>query len=163
MGSSEDSRGGRDHLHGFRRDLRARRSSRSPSAGSPLVRHGAVPTPDLAATWTAIQGELRAAVTDSTYHLWLEPLRLEAVDGPKLLVGAPDGMRTWVADRYARVLEACAPPVVGPRAEVELVALGPGAETTPPPPVRAEAPAQGHEASASLDLNPKYTFEQFVI
>src|SRR3954454_1477396 len=122
-----------------------------------------MPTPDLAVTWGAIQRELRATVTDSAYHLWLEPLRLEAVDGPKLLVGAPDGMRTWVADRYARVLEACATTVVGSRAEVELVALGTGAETTPTPPVRAEAPAQGHEASASLDLNPKYTFEQFVI
>src|SRR3954453_9738946 len=105
MGSSEDSRGGRDRLHGFRRDLRTRRSGRPPAAGSPLVTHRVVPTPDLAATWTAIQGELRAAVTDSTYHLWLEPLRLEAVDGPRLLVRAPGGLRTWGAHRYARGLE----------------------------------------------------------
>src|SRR3954453_5729282 len=91
MGSSEDSRGGRDRLHGFRRDLRTRRSGRPPAAGSPLVTHRVVPTPDLAATWTAIQRELRATVTDSTYHLWLEPLRLEAVGGPRPLVGGPRG------------------------------------------------------------------------
>src|SRR3954469_9307534 len=118
-----------------------------------------MPTPDLAATWGAIQRELRATVTDSTYPLWLEPLRLEAVDGPKLLVGAPDGMRTWVADRYARVLEACATTVVGSPAEAELVPPGTGAETPPAAPAHAAAPAPAPTPGGTLDLNPKYTFE----
>src|SRR3954453_21853494 len=101
-----------------------------------------MPTPDLAATWGAIQRELRATVTDSTYHLWLEPLRLEALDGPRLLVGAPDGMRTWVADRYARVLETCAETVTGVKAEIELVPFGSGDEPTTGPPAPPEPPAQ---------------------
>src|SRR4051812_17954967 len=122
-----------------------------------------MPTPDLAATWGAIQRELRATVTDSTYHLWLEPLRLEAVDGPKLLVGAPDGMRTWVADRYARVLEACAETVTGVQSEIELVPFGSGAEPPTRHPAAPEAPAPAGEAGSGLGLNPKYTFEQFVI
>src|SRR3954469_7972716 len=121
-----------------------------------------MPTPDLAATWGAIQRELRATVTDSTYHLWLEPLRLEAVEGPKLLVGAPDGMRTWVADRYARVLETCAETVTGVQSEIELVPFGSGVEP-PFPPAAPEAPARTREPASDLTLNPKYTFEQFVI
>src|SRR3954451_4439711 len=122
-----------------------------------------MPTPDLAATWGAIQRELRATVTDSTYHLWLEPLRLEGVDGPKLLVGAPDGMRTWVADRYARVLETCAETVTGVRSEIELVPFGSGAEPPARPSAAPEAPAPAGEAASGLGLNPQYTFEQFVI
>src|SRR3954452_21302695 len=111
-----------------------------------------MPTPDLAATWTAIQRELRATVTDSTYHLWLEPLRLEAVDGPRLLVGAPDGMRTWGADRYARGLETCAEKVTGVRSEIELVPFGSGAEPPPRPSATPEAPAQTREPASGLTL-----------
>src|SRR3954447_1765037 len=122
-----------------------------------------MPTPDLAATWGANQRELRATVTDSTYHLWLEPLRLEAVDGPKLLVGAPDGMRTWVADRYARVLETCAETVTGVQSEIELVPFGAGAAPPARPSAAPDPPAPAGEAASGLGLNPKYTFEQFVI
>src|SRR3954467_2010445 len=122
-----------------------------------------MPTPDLAATWTAIQRELRATVTDSTYHLWLEPLRLEAVDGPRLLGGAPDGRRPGVPARCAGVLEPCAETVTGVRSEIELVPFGAGAEPPSAPSAAPESPARAREPASGLTLNPKYTFEQFVI
>ncbi len=59
--------------------------------------------PALEHTWPQIQAELRRAVTDSTYHLWLAPLRAREIDGDTLLVGAPEEIRTWVADRFERV------------------------------------------------------------
>ena len=54
--------------------------------------------PALEHTWPQIQAELRRAVTDSTYHLWLAPLQARAIEGDALLVGAPEEIRTWVAD-----------------------------------------------------------------
>ena len=86
-------------------------------------------------TWSQIQAELRRAVTDSTYHLWLAPLRARAIDGDALLVGAPEEIRTWVADRFARVLADCAARVLGEATTVTIVSLEaplPG-EPTPPP------------------------------
>jgi chromosomal replication initiator protein len=116
-------------------------------------------TPALEHTWSQIQAELRRAVTDSTYHLWLAPLRPRQLDGDTLVVTAPDEIRTWVADRFSRVLQTCAAAVLGPATTVSVVA--PGAATTPGRP--AGGPANAPAATLSEDFNPKYTFEQFVI
>jgi hypothetical protein len=50
---------------------------------------------------------LRAAVPESTFSIWLEPVRAVGADGSTLLLTAPDGIRTWVERRYTRlILEA---------------------------------------------------------
>jgi chromosomal replication initiator protein len=111
-------------------------------------------------TWSQIQAELRRAVTDSTYHLWLAPLRARGRDGETLVVTAPEEIRTWVAERFSRVLQTCAATVLGPATTVAVV------------PVDAQAPAPhapgGSLAAGSIgahgdNFNPKYTFDQFVI
>ncbi len=122
-------------------------------------------------TWSQIQAELRRSVTDSTYHLWLAPLRVRALHGQSLLIGAPEEIRTWVADRFSRVLQTSAAAVLGPATTIEVVSLDdplpagaePGREEAAQlagAPVRRPA-----ETSASADesFNPKYTFDQFVI
>lgn len=122
-------------------------------------------------TWSQIQAELRRAVTDSTYHLWLAPLRARALHDRALLIGAPEEIRTWVADRFSRVLQTSAAAILGPGTTIEVVSLDdplpagaePGAEglaQTAPAPVRRPS-----ETSARADesFNPKYTFDQFVI
>jgi len=118
--------------------------------------------PALEHTWSRIQAELRRAVTDSTYHLWLAPLQARAIDGDALLVGAPEEIRTWVADRFARVLQTCAATVLGDATTVAIVPLD-----APPAPAargrRAAAAPSAPVVHASDDFNPKYTFDQFVI
>jgi chromosomal replication initiator protein len=119
-------------------------------------------------TWSQIQAELRRAVTDSTYHLWLAPLRARAVEGETLLVGAPEEIRTWVADRFARVLQTCAASVMGEATTVTIVPLDAPLPGAPPEP----APGAAHRYTAGPPLpcgqpsdifNPKYTFDQYVI
>jgi chromosomal replication initiator protein len=110
-----------------------------------------VSDPDLAPAWRRIRHELRRAVTDSTWHIWLEPLSVRALDGGRLVVEAPDEIRAWVGGRFSRLLLTCAQRVLGPDAQVELVA--PGAPVTKVD----EAPEPQDE------LNPRLTFEQFVI
>ena len=114
-----------------------------------------MPVPeDLDATWSHVQDELRSAVTDATYHLWLAPLRLEARLGAELYIAAPDEIRTWVSDRYQRALQTSAAAVLGPETTISIVAPGaaPRASTAPGPAAREDC-----------SLNPKYTFSQFVI
>jgi chromosomal replication initiator protein len=77
--------------------------------------------PDPEDTWSEIHDQLRDAVTDSTYNLWLEPLSFVGVDGDVLLVGAPDEIRSWVSERFARVLQACAAAVLGPQTTIAIV------------------------------------------
>ncbi len=107
--------------------------------------------------WPQIQAELRRAVTDSTYHLWLAPLRPHAFDGNVLLVTAPEEIRTWVADRFSRVLQTCAAAVLGPQTTVSVLPEGAAAPSATP------AASAGAQPGPTDSFNPKYTFDQFVI
>jgi chromosomal replication initiator protein len=112
--------------------------------------------------WKRISAELRAAVAESTWHLWLEPLRPRELAGDVLRLEAPDTVRGWVSDRFSRLLQSCAAAVLGPDVRVELVA--PETET----PAAAAAPARTRNGPAGPvgrtdDFHPRFTFEQFVI
>lgn len=72
-------------------------------------------------TWQVVRAELRARVADSTYQLWLSGLEAVALDGDELLVRAPEQARQWIAERFARLLDAVVKDVLGERATVRLV------------------------------------------
>jgi chromosomal replication initiator protein len=116
---------------------------------------------DLPHLWRRIRSELQAAVNDSTWHIWLEPLAARSLEGCTLVVEAPDAIRPWVAGHFSRLLSACAAAVLGAGAQVRLVAPvatpDPGAQ--PEPPTITPAP-RSFTGSA---FNPRFTFEQFVI
>jgi chromosomal replication initiator protein len=113
--------------------------------------------PQLARDWASIRSELRSAVPDSTFEIWLAPLAPLACVDRTLLVEAPDEIRSWVADRFARVLQTCAAAVLGPDTTVDLVAPGAAVDG---PPQRAARPEQ---VGAEPEFHPKLTFDQFVI
>jgi chromosomal replication initiator protein len=115
------------------------------------------PTPQLAQDWASIRAELRGAVPDSTFEIWLAPLTARALVDGRLIVGAPDEIRSWVADRFAGVLQTCARTVLGPGATVDVVA--PDAPIDGPPAAQAGADLPCAEA----EFHPKLTFDQFVI
>jgi chromosomal replication initiator protein len=115
--------------------------------------------------WDAIRGELRRETPDFQFHIWLEPLELAAVRGTTVYVRAPEHIRTSVAERYLPLLRRAAATGFDERALVEVVGAdwepaavdgGPGASTAP----GGGADAPGRRGDR---LNPKYTFEQFVI
>jgi chromosomal replication initiator protein len=103
--------------------------------------------------WNTVDAHLRRVVPASVYDEWLSHLRLVHTEGTRLVVTAPDSVRAWVGQRFARTLRAAAQEALGPGATVELVAPG-------------DTPDGGHVAGAGPDepaLNPKYAFEHFVI
>ena len=104
------------------------------------------------AAWTQIRAELRRALGESTYEIWIAPLEVKAFEGSALLLSAPPATRAWVAKRFGRILESCAKAVVGVDIHVAVEGTT-GSET---------------EASRRLDppvgaLNPRYSFDQFII
>jgi chromosomal replication initiator protein len=115
----------------------------------------------LETTWTDIRDELRRQAPDFKFHIWLAPLELAAVDGRKLIVRAPEHIRTGVEERYLPLLVRAARQRFDDRAVVEIVgdgwqpqvrqAVGNGAR-----PIRESSEDERR-------LNPKYTFDQFVI
>ncbi|MDQ3719678.1 MAG: chromosomal replication initiator protein DnaA [Actinomycetota bacterium] len=103
--------------------------------------------------WDAVRAELRRRAPEAKYHTWLEPLELAALRGEVLYVRAPEHIRSWVGERYLPLVREAAAVVVGAGALVEIVEDGWG----PPEDGQAE------DSVPACRLNPKYTFEQFVI
>jgi chromosomal replication initiator protein len=106
--------------------------------------------------WDRIRTELRRDVADFKFHIWLEPLELVGIEGGTLFVRAPDHIRTWVRDRYLPTLRAAAERGYARDVAIEIVGAGWSAPGAP-------AASEQTAADPASSLNPKYTFEQFVI
>ena len=114
---------------------------------------------DLAHSWRRIRAELRTAVTDATWQLYLDGLDALRLDGSTLVVRAPDESRAWVSERFSRLLQAAARRVLGSHVAVRLV--GPD-----DPAAAGDAPVPAHRSAGSaaeVPFNPRFTFDQFVI
>jgi chromosomal replication initiator protein len=113
--------------------------------------------------WREIRAQLRRAVGDSTYEIWLEPLEVRSLNAGVLLLSAPEATRSWVAKRFGRVVESCAHCVLGDGVQVAFEEPPAGLE----PGSRAKTRAPAHPApSADVrgdPLNPRLSFEQFII
>jgi chromosomal replication initiator protein len=106
---------------------------------------------ELTDLWQRVDEELRASLPESTYRLWLEPVRAVSVSGSTLYLRAPESVRTWVERRYAgRVLDA----VTGHAPELDAIAFVERADS---------GPALEQSGPVSLPLDPEHTFESFVI
>ena len=112
-------------------------------------------TQQLAQDWALIRSRLRTAVPDSTFEIWLASLRPRAVVDDRLVLAAPDEIRSWVSARFTCVLQTCAAAILGPQTTVEIVA--PDAPIAPP--AHCAAPTTDEQPQ----FHPKLTFEQFVI
>ena len=110
--------------------------------------------------WNAVQHELRQAVPADMYDIWLAPLRVLDLEGDRLLLEAPRELRAWVADRFARVLQTSAAAILGPQITVDVRAAS---TSTRPKRTAAEARVRHTAPDREAGLNPKFTFDQFVI
>ncbi|MDX6677317.1 MAG: chromosomal replication initiator protein, partial [Solirubrobacteraceae bacterium] len=118
-------------------------------------------TPQLARDWASIRSELRSAVPDSTFEIWLAPLTVRAFVDDTLVVGAPDEIRSWVSDRFGRVLQTCTASVLGEHVAVDVVA--PDAPIAAAPAAARPGAADDAQPCDEADFHPKLTFDQFVI
>lgn len=107
--------------------------------------------------WREVRAELRRAVEESTYEIWLAPLEVKSLHGTVLSVTAPASTLSWVSRRFGRLLDACAQAVLGADARVSLDQDG-GA------PVQARGAGQSQNPQDATDsLNPRFSFNQFII
>ncbi len=106
---------------------------------------------DLDGTWRAVREQLKASVPDSTYRLWLEPLRPAGTRDRTLLLTAPERIRTWVERRYAGLI---AEALRREEAVFEAIAFVDCREATD---------GRDDLCPGEVELNPSYTFERFVI
>jgi chromosomal replication initiator protein len=105
--------------------------------------------------WSGIREELRRETPDLKFHIWLDPLEPAGLQGQTLYVRAPEHIRGCVSERYLPLLRRAAVRQLGESAVVQIV----GPEWRTP---ESGTPERFPPAQRS-GLNPKYSFEQFVI
>ncbi len=108
---------------------------------------------ELGPAWHDIRGQVRQAVGDSTFDIWIAPLEVKAWDGDVLVIEAPRATQAWVAKRFGRILESCARTVFGPDATISFG----GGES------QRHSTSSRDRPDAIGSLNPRYSFEQFII
>ncbi len=134
---------------------------------------------DVEHIWSRIQAQLALVVDESTYRIWLEPLRAVELTEGRLLVQAPLHASSWINERFGRVIQASVELVLGSDACVELIsAAAPTvAQTYRGTSPHSSATIANPSPRAGVDLdtgtsssarsgplgNPKLTFDQFVI
>ncbi len=100
---------------------------------------------------------LPPAVLDS----WVRPCRLLALEGDHLRIGAPNRFsRDWLAQHHLETLQMAAQECVGGHPRVSIVVD----DSPPPPPGPPDVPpAPPAPTGRSEGLNPRYTFDSFVV
>jgi len=126
--------------------------------------------------WTEVSERLQDALNENTYGTWFGEARGEALGGELFVVAVPnDFTRDWVETHFRGLVEAAVRDTLGVERRIEITVAAPVAEpalvgaTGDPTLWNAEAPAweEGSPEAAprreSTGVNPKYTFDRFVI
>jgi chromosomal replication initiator protein len=103
--------------------------------------------------WTEIAARLEEALNETTFRTWFADATGVQVDGEAFVVSVPnDFTREWIEGHFLGLVEAATSDVLGEERRVRVAVRERAAQDLPSlPPRRAEG------------VNPKYTFDLFVI
>jgi len=137
-------------------------------------------------TWSGVLGDLSQRLSRQELDTWLRPLRPTPGSGPLALrLEAPNAFHLqYVQDKFSRILQGTVEDHLGPEGRVEIVLANgrpSGAPVAEAPPAstpapreeeldayqsalsRATRPLAPSDTRQSTPLNPRYTFEHFVV
>ena len=106
-------------------------------------------------------------IMDVSYRTWLLPLQLHGMDGDKVVVIVPDSaMISYIKKKYGFFLKIAIEEKTGIECEVDFISKEEAqkSETSAKKAQPAEPPQDvSPEALQNANLNPKYTFDTFVV
>src|SRR3990172_7920387 len=114
----------------------------------------------LESLWTRLLSSLEHKIPEAALDTWVRSSRLMAVEGDRLQIAAPNKFsRDWLVEHYLPALAAAAQDCLGGNPQVSIVV-----DATPAPahPLGDDAALPAPPSTAS-GLNPRYTFETFVV
>jgi chromosomal replication initiator protein len=112
--------------------------------------------------WNEVAGRLKGALNETTYRTWFAEAEGAELSDDAFVLGVPnDFTREWIEGHFLGLIGAAVRDVTG---QERRVALSVTERTPADAPIPLEAPKR-HGAAASMDsgMNPKYTFDLFVI
>lgn len=117
--------------------------------------------------WQSALPLLAERLGQATCDSFLRPAVVVDYDGNTLTLGLPNEFaRNWLSERYPGCIDSCLAEMLQQPVSVELTVAPPDlAPSAPPPPLPQPVALQqpGEIGTVSTPLNPKYTFENFVV
>jgi chromosomal replication initiator protein len=121
--------------------------------------------------WQKAAEKLRDNLGQAGYETWIAPLNFIGIKGRKATIEAPNKFfRDWVNERYLDLLRDSVVATTGQDLDVEIVAGerngNSGIELPPKSPASATPPVVNRPEKAPMagrNLNPRYTFDEFVV
>jgi chromosomal replication initiator protein len=130
---------------------------------------------DAKQVWRAALGELQVSLSPANFETWLRDTQLVDVDEQRFRIAVPNGFaKDWLETRYRSLISQTLARIVGYSVQVEFVIVaataGSDASDQPDAPsavsaaphVRLEPGRVGGEGG-SANLNPRYTFANFIV
>jgi chromosomal replication initiator protein len=139
-------------------------STTNGSGGGPM-------DPEIQAQWSRVRARLRQQFGEAVYSTWLKPMTLlRIVNGKCAVIGVPTALYIdWSDVHYRERIRALWNRENAMVSEVEFVVvegLGVNGEAvieTPPPRAAVREMCEGDERHVGAPLDPRYTFEHFVV
>jgi chromosomal replication initiator protein len=130
------------------------------------VEHGAETTAD--SLWDAIAGRLKETLSETTYDTWFGHAEPRSLGEGRLIVAVPnDFTRDWIESHFHGFVSGAARETLGREVAVSFAVTE---RSAPPPPAPLVVPGPRerevelpYRDSPEIELNPKYTFDLFVI
>jgi chromosomal replication initiator protein len=114
--------------------------------------------------WARLLDVLTRKLPGAVIDNWIRPCRLLALEGDHLQIGAPNAFsRDWLVQHHFQTLQHAAQEILGGNPRLTIVvdqgaAAAPAASDPEPAPVASRRPGGSTEG-----LNPRYTFDAFVV
>jgi chromosomal replication initiator protein len=114
-------------------------------------------------TWDKIKDYLKDRLGKITFETWILPLRPKLQDENSLILEAPDDFfKEWVQKHYLKIIQEATQCSIKQDIRITLE-TNPKPKEKPLKPSLEEFQARFQEPQGSLNLNPRYTFENFVV
>ena len=138
---------------------------------------------DAKQVWRAALGELQVSLSPANFETWLRDTVLVDVDDNRFRIAVPNGFaKDWLETRYRSLISQTLARIVGYSVQVEFVVrptgdapgpvagsgangsvVGGGSAVGSSQPVRVEATRVAAPEGASTNINPRYTFSNFIV
>jgi chromosomal replication initiator protein len=117
--------------------------------------------------WQEALSGIRERITAHAYETWFKPLTLGPIEGSRARVSLPNSFfKEWFEEHYLGLLKGALEDLLFTKVNLELVIpegeAGP-APTAPPPREGGGRRSSRRPSAPQVSLNPKYTFNSFVV
>jgi chromosomal replication initiator protein len=113
--------------------------------------------------WNEVAGRLKGALNETTYRTWFAEAEGAELSDDAFVLGVPnDFTREWIEGHFLGLIGAAVRDVTGQERRVALTVTERMPVDTPSPTAEA-SPRQAAAGTTDAGMNPKYTFDLFVI